>query len=213
MESIVDPAIEQYCHDLTAAESDVLQALERATAERTRYPHNLSGKLVGQTLKMLVQITRSRRVLEIGMFTGYAALSMAEGLPFDGVLYACETNPRAIDIAEEFFDQSPHGGKIQVLFGRAIDTIKTIQDTLDFVFIDADKKQYPAYIEMVLPMLSDSGLIVVDDALWKGGVLDPQDERDQIIADLNQYIKDHSQLENILLPIRHGLNIIRKVPA
>ena len=213
MDSIVDPAIEQYCYDLTGGESEVLQALSKATSERTRYPHNLSGKLVGQTLKMLVRITGSRRILEIGMFTGYAALSMAEGLPFDGVLYACETNPQAIDIAEAIFDQSPHGGKIQVLFGRAVDTIKTIQDTLDFVFIDADKKQYPTYIEMVLPMLSDGGLIIVDDALWKGGVLDPQDERDQIIADLNQHIKDHPQLDNVLLPIRHGLNIIRKVPA
>ena len=213
MDSIVDPAIEQYCHDLTGDDSEVLKALAKATEERTRYPHNLSGRLVGQTLKMLVQISRSRRVLEIGMFTGYAALSMAEGLPFDGELYACETNPRAIDIAEEFFDQSPHGGKIQVLFGRAMDTIKTISEPLDFVFIDADKKAYPDYIELVLPMLNDGGLIVVDDALWKGGVLDPQDERDQIIAGLNLYLKNHPQLENVLLPIRHGLNIVRKVPS
>lgn len=213
MDSIVDPAIEQYCHDLTSNESDVLQALARATEERTRYPHNLSGRLVGQTLKMLVQISCSRRILEIGMFTGYAALSMAEGLPFDGELYACETNPRSIDIAEEFFDQSPHGGKIQVLFGRAIDTIKTIKERLDFVFIDADKKTYPEYIELVLPMLNDGGLIVLDDALWKGGVLNPQDERDQIIADLNLTIRNHPQLENVLLPVRHGLNIVRKVPV
>ena len=213
MDSMVNPAIEQYCSDMTAGESDVLQGLARATDERTRYPHNLSGRLVGQTLKMLVQISRSRRVLEIGMFTGYAALSMAEGLPFDGVLYACETNPRSIDIAEEFFDQSPHGGKIQILFGRAIDTIKTIKEPLDFVFIDADKKKYPDYIELVLPMLNEGGLIVVDDALWKGSVLDPQDERDQIIADLNTHIKHHPQLDNVLLPVRHGLNILRKIPS
>lgn len=213
MAEIVNPPIEQYCHDMTSQESEVLQALTKATEERTRYPHNLSGRLVGQTLKMLVQISRSRRVLEIGMFTGYAALSMAEGLPFDGEVYACETNPQSIDIAEEFFDQSPHGGKIQVLFGRAMDTIKTIREPLDFVFIDADKKKYPEYIDLVLPMLNDGGLIVVDDALWKGTVLDPQDERDQIIADLNVYIKSHPQLENVLLPIRHGLNIVRKVSS
>ena len=211
MDSMVNPAIEKYCNDMSAGESETLRALAKATFERTRYPHNLSGRLVGQTLKMLVQISHSRRVLEIGMFTGYAALSMAEGLPFDGVLYACETNPRAIDIAEEFFDQSPHGGKIQVLFGRAMDTIKTIREPLDFVFIDADKKRYPEYIGLVLPMLNDGGLIVVDDALWKGGVLDPRDERGQIIADLNVYIKNHPQLENVLLPVRHGLNIVRKV--
>ena len=212
MESFVDPAIEQYCHDLTGGESEILQALAKATDERTCYPGNLSGRVVGQTLKMLVQITCSRRVLEIGMFTGYAALSMAEGMPFDGIVYACETNPRAIDIAEEFFDQTSHGSKIKILFGRAIDTIKTIKEPLDLVFIDADKKQYPDYVELVLPMLNEGGLIVIDDALWKGRVLDPKDERDQVISALNLYIKNHAQLDNILLPVRHGLNIIRKVP-
>ena len=210
MDSIANPGIEQYCHDLTTDESEVLQALATATEERTRYPGNLSGRLVGQTLKMLVQISNSMRVLEVGMFTGYAALSMAEGIPFDGVVYACETNPRAIDIAEEFFDQSPHGSKIKVLFGRALDTIETIEESLDFVFIDADKKAYPQYLEAILPKLSEQGIIVFDDALWKGGVLDPQDERDQIIADLNRSIKNHPELENVLLPVRHGLNVVRK---
>ncbi|OED44022.1 methyltransferase [Endozoicomonas sp. (ex Bugula neritina AB1)] len=210
MDFIAHPAIEQYCHDLTTHESDVLQALAVATAERTRYPDNLSGRLVGQTLKMLVQISQSKRVLEIGMFTGYAALSMAEGVPMDGVVYACETNPRAIDIAEEFFDQSPHGAKINVLFGHALETIESIKEPLDFVFIDADKKAYPHYFDAILPKLSEQGIIVFDDALWKGGVLNPKDERDQIMADLNQRIKDHPNLENVLLPIRHGLNIVRK---
>ncbi len=210
MSFIVNPAIDRYCHDLTSEESEVLQALATATEERTRYPGNLSGRLVGQTLKMLVQISNSRRILEIGMFTGYAALSMAEGSPADAVIYACETNPRAIDIAEEFFDQSPHGSKINILFGRALDTIKTIKEPVDFVFIDADKKAYPLYLEAILPRLAAGGLIVFDDALWKGGVLDPQDERDQVIADLNRTIKSRSDLENVLLPVRHGLNVVRK---
>ncbi|KEI72216.1 O-methyltransferase [Endozoicomonas elysicola] len=211
MDLMVDPAIENYCQEMTSGESQILAELAQATVDRTRYPVNLSGRLVGQTLKMLVQISRSKTVLEIGMFTGYAALSMAEGLPVDGVVYACETNPRSIDIGQEFFDRSPHGHKINVLFGRALDTIPEIREKLDLVFIDADKKKYREYVDLVLPMLSPQGLVVIDDALWKGKVLDPQEERDQVIADLNRYIYEHPNLESVLLPIRHGLNIVRKV--
>ncbi|WP_257286033.1 O-methyltransferase [Endozoicomonas sp. SESOKO1] len=212
MDWMVDPAIENYCQTMTSGESTILAELAQATVDRTRYPVNLSGRLVGQTLKMLVRISRSKTVLEIGMFTGYAALSMAEGLPDDGVVYACETNPRSIAIGQEFFDRSPHGHKIKVLFGRALDTIPELTaEKLDLVFIDADKKKYRDYLEMVLPIMSPHGLVVIDDALWKGKVLDPQEERDQVIADLNRYIYQHPNLESVLLPIRHGLNIVRKV--
>ncbi|MRI34593.1 methyltransferase [Endozoicomonas sp. OPT23] len=212
MTVITQPEIEQYCQSITG-ESESLQALSAATEERTRYPGNMSGNLVGQTLKMLVAISSSKRVLEIGMFTGYAALSMAEALPEGGEIYCCETNPQAIEVAEEFFQKSGQGNKLKVLFGRALDTIPTIEGELDFVFIDADKKKYREYVDLVLPMVRKGGLIVVDDALWKGGVLDPQDERDQIIADLNQYFSGRVDLENVLLPIRHGLHIIRKTYA
>ncbi len=211
MDSMVNPAIEQYCHAMTSGESTLLKELAQATEERTRYPGNMSGRLVGQTLKMLTQISGSKRVLEIGMFTGYAALSVAEGLPSDGIVYCCETNPRSIEIGEEFFQRSIHGNKIKVLFGQALDTIKTIEEPLDLVFLDADKKKYFEYFELVLPMLNTGGLMVIDDALWKGGVLDPRDERDQIIADLNSFISEDPRVENVLLPIRHGLNIVRKL--
>ncbi|WP_067522088.1 O-methyltransferase [Endozoicomonas ascidiicola] len=211
MDSIVDPAIEDYCQNLTSGESALLAELAQATADRTRYPLNLSGKLVGQTLKMLVQLSRSKTVLEIGMFTGYAALSMAEGLPEDGVVYACETNPRSISIGQEFFDRSEHGHKIKVLFGLALDTIPQISGKIDLVFLDADKKKYRHYLDLVLPMMNSGGIVVIDDALWKGKVLDPQEERDQVIADLNRYVYEHPGLENLLLPVRHGINIVRKL--
>lgn len=211
MTTIVTPEIEQYCLDMTGQESEVLKELALATEDRTRYPGNMSGKLVGQTLKMLVALSNSRRVLEIGMFTGYAALSMAEALPDDGEIFCCETNPRAIEIAEEYFKRSAHAHKLRVLFGRALDTIPEIKGELDFVFVDADKKKYFEYLELVLPMMKVGGLIVIDDALWRGGVLDPQDEREQVIADLNQHVASRPDLDNVLLPIRHGLNIIRKL--
>ncbi len=210
MEYLVNPSIEQYCEDMTSGESDVLKRLSQATRTRTRYPDNMSGRLVGQTLKMLAAISNSRSVLEVGMFTGYAALSIAEGLSEDGIVYCCESNPQAIEIAQEFFDQSPQGHKIQVLFGKALNTIPAITEPLDMVFIDADKKAYFHYLEMTLPMVRKGGMIIIDDALWKGRVLDPQDERDRVIADLNSFIANRNDLENIVLPIRHGLNIIRK---
>ena len=211
MTDIVTPELEQYCHDMTGQESPALQALAQATRDRTRYPDNMSGRLVGQTLKMLAAISNSRRVLEIGMFTGYAALSIAEALPDDGEILCCESNPRAIAIAEEFFEQAGLSHKLNVLFGMALDTIPNIEGELDMVFIDADKKKYQYYLDMTLPMVRQGGLIIIDDALWKGKVLDPQDERTQAIVNLNQHICERQDVENVLLPVRHGLNIIRKL--
>ncbi|WOG25966.1 O-methyltransferase [Endozoicomonas sp. 8E] len=211
MTVIVNPDIEQYCHDITGGESSLLKELAQATEDRTRYPGNMSGRMVGQTLKLLVALSNSKRVLEIGMFTGYAALSMAEALPENGEIYCCETNPRAIAIAKEFFDRSSHSHKLKVLFGKALETIPTIEGELDFVFIDADKKKYFEYLELVLPMLKQGGLCVIDDALWKGGVLNPQDERDEVIAELNRYLSSREDLDNVLLPVRHGLHVVRKI--
>ncbi|WP_257281065.1 O-methyltransferase [Endozoicomonas sp. ISHI1] len=211
MTVIVNPDIEQYCHDITGGESPLLKELAQATEDRTRYPGNMSGRMVGQTLKLLVALSHSKRVLEIGMFTGYAALSMAEALPEDGEIYCCETNPRAIAIAEEFFDRSPHSHKLKVLFGKALETIPAIEGELDFVFIDADKKKYFEYLELILPMLKQGGVIVIDDALWKGGVLNPLDERDEVIAKLNRYLSSRADLDNVLLPVRHGLHVVRKI--
>lgn len=211
MTDIVAPELEQYCHDMTGQESAVLQALAQATRDRTRYPDNMSGRLVGQTLKLLTAISGSRRVLEIGMFTGYAALSIAEALPEGGEVLCCESNPRAIEVAEEFFAQAGLSHKLKVLFGMALDTIPAIQGELDMVFIDADKKKYQTYLELTLPMVRRGGLVIIDDALWKGKVLDPQDDRSQAIADLNKHICGRKDVENVLLPVRHGLNILRRL--
>ena len=211
MTDIVAPELEQYCHEMTGQESSALQALARATRDRTRYPENMSGRLVGQTLKLLTAISGSKRVLEIGMFTGYAALSIAEALPEDGEVLCCESNPGAIEIAEEFFTEARLYHKLKVLFGMALDTIPAIEGELDMVFIDADKKKYQTYLELTLPMVRQGGLIIIDDALWKGKVLDPRDERSQAMANLNQHICERKDVDNVLLPVRHGLNILRKL--
>lgn len=210
---IVTPSIEAYCEASTSGESALLKELAQVTQAQARYPVNLSGPLVGQTLKLLIQLMGAKTVLDVGMFTGYSALSMAEGLPENGRVYACETNPHAIEMAQSFFDRSPHGHKIIAMFGFAKETIPTIQEPLDLVFIDADKKQYPLYLDMVLPMLKVGGIVVLDDALWKGKVLDPQEDRDRVIAELNAWVRAQANLENLLLPVRHGINIIRKMAA
>ena len=210
MTDIVSTHVETYCHKMTNGESELLKELAKATREKMRYPNNMSGPLVGQTLKMLAAVSGSCRVLEIGMFTGYAALSIAEVLPESGIVYCCENNPRAIALGQSYFDRSPHGHKIQVLPGKALETIPQISDPLDMVFIDADKKTYFHYLTMVLPMVKTGGVIVVDDALWRGRVMAPEDDRSHVIAELNAWVARQPDLENVLLPIRHGLNIIRK---
>ncbi|MBU2710337.1 O-methyltransferase [Zooshikella harenae] len=211
LDYLVNPDIEDYCHQHTTKESDLLLSLIDETNQNMGYPVKLSGRQVGRLLKLIVSISQTKTILEIGMFTGYSALSMAEALPEEGKIICCETNPRAIEFAKQFFEQSPHGHKIDIRFGKALDTISSLVEmTFDLVFIDADKKNYTHYLHSTLPLVRSGGLIIVDNALWQGNVLTPNDERDQAVAELNRYVAESETLENVLLSIRDGVNIIRK---
>ncbi|MDE1462315.1 class I SAM-dependent methyltransferase [Spartinivicinus sp. A2-2] len=208
---LVHPAIDQYCFDQTTPEPPLLQELIDTTNEQMGYPVKLSGRIIGRLLKLITQLSQTKTVLEIGMFTGYSALSIAEALPEDGRVICCETNPRAIEFAQSFFDRSPHGHKIEVRFGKALDTINTLQDKqFDMVFVDADKKNYFNYLKATVPLVRSGGLFVIDNALWQGNVLNPNDERDQAIVELNQHIATNPQLENVFLSVRDGVNLVRK---
>ncbi|MCL6417316.1 class I SAM-dependent methyltransferase [Aestuariirhabdus sp. Z084] len=207
---LVHPDIERYCSAMTSDDPALLQELIDATNQEMAYPIKLSGKLVGRTLNMLTRISGARNILEIGMFTGYSALSMAEALPDGGRIICCESNPRAIKFAQSFFDRSPHGKKIEVRFGKALDTIESLQPSFDLVFIDADKRNYFNYLKATLPLVNSGGLIIIDNALWQGQVLDPQDEKDRAIDEMNQFIHDSDLLENCFLSVRDGLNVVRK---
>ncbi|MCX4028769.1 class I SAM-dependent methyltransferase [Endozoicomonas sp. SM1973] len=208
---LVNPAIDQYCFDQTTPEPPLLQELIDATNEQMGYPVKLSGRIIGRLLKLITQLSQTKTVLEIGMFTGYSALSIAEALPEDGKVICCETNPRAIEFAQSFFDRSPHGHKIEVRFGKALDTINTLRDLqFDMVFVDADKKNYFNYLKATFPLVRSGGLFVIDNALWQGNVLNPNDERDQAIVELNQHIATNPQLENVFLSVRDGVNLVRK---
>jgi len=208
---LVDEAVEDYAFLVTGEEPALLQELIDQTNLNMGWPQKLSGRLVGRTLKLLSAIKRPKRALEIGMFTGYSALSIAEGMPQDGKLICCETNPRAIDFAKTFFDRSEHGHKIEVIFGRAIDTLETLEGPFDFTFIDADKRNYLNYYLKVKELTEPGGLIILDNVLWSGKVLQPESDIDDVLVECNQFIADDPEVENVFLTVRDGLNVVRKL--
>ncbi len=208
---LVDEAVEDYAFLVTKEEPPLLQELIDQTNLNMGWPQKLSGRLVGRTLKMLSALKQPKRALEIGMFTGYSALSIAEGMPADGKITCCETNPRAIDFAKTFFNRSEHGHKIDVIFGRALDTLETLEGPFDFTFIDADKRNYMNYYLKVKELTEPGGLIILDNVLWSGKVLQPESEIDDVLVECNQFIADDPEVENVFLTVRDGLNVVRKL--
>ena len=210
MSRFIDKDIEEYAHQHTRSEPELLLNLIATTHKLTDYPQMLTGRIEGRLLKLLVQIAQPRLVVEIGMFTGYSALSMAEGLPDEGRIITCDIDPEARAIAQAAFDASLYANKIEIKMGPALDTISHIDAPIDFSFIDADKKGYPRYYEEVLERTKTGGLIVIDNMFLSGRVLDPQDEAAQAVAELNRTLTGDERVENLLLPIRDGVQLVRK---
>jgi Predicted O-methyltransferase len=211
--NFIDQAIEQYAHDHTKPESELFRRLREETFREMQYPQMQVGRLEGQFLKMLVRLNGARRVLEIGMFTGYSALMMAEGLPDDGHLITCDVNPKAEAIARRYFAESKHGHKIEIRMGPALETIKTITEPIDFVFIDADKTNYLNYYEAVMPLVRSGGLIVADNVLWSGRVLNPEDADTHAIVAFNERVQQDPRVANVCLTVRDGMMLAWKRPA
>lgn len=224
--------LETYISDCTTPESPALKAIalktqaepwtERFGQGATVRPleqEMLSGHVEGQTLKMFVHMTRARRILDIGMFTGYSALAMAEALPSDGQLIACEVDEYVAAFAQNLFQLSPHGNKIQVRLGAALQTLNSLADageTFDLVFIDADKQEYISYFQTLLDrnLLAANGVICVDNTLFQGQVYLPSVEQSPngaAIARFNQMVQQDARVEQVLLPLRDGLTLIRRV--
>lgn len=212
MTPIVADAIEQYCAAHTSPPEPLLDELAAYTRAHCQHAQMLTGPVEGRLLRMLVQISGARRVLEIGTFTGYSALSMAAGLSEDGELITCDVNPETSAIAQSFFDRSPLGNRIRLLRGRAIKTLRALPPdaSFDFVFLDADKESYLDYYEAVLPRLKPGGLIAADNTLWSGKVLDPQEKSDHAIVAFNAQVARDTRVEQVLLSVRDGLLLIRK---
>jgi caffeoyl-CoA O-methyltransferase len=181
------------------------------TYSKTRNPGMMVGALEGQFLKMLAGLTGARRILEIGMFTGYSTLAWAEALPKDGRIVTCEVNAESSKIAQRYFAESPHGSKIEVRLGPALETLKKIWGPFDICFIDADKENYGAYYDAAIELVRPRGLIVLDNMLRGGQVLDPQDEGTKAVDALNRRIRNDPRVENVLLPVRDGIMLARKI--
>lgn len=201
----------EYCTLLSAEEPQYLKDLRRETNLRTLRPQMISGPLQGQLLKMLVQLFRAKSILEIGTFTGYATLCMAAGLTDDGTIYTLEIEEELAAFHEKYFPASGLAEKINCIYGDANEFIKKTDLTFDFVFMDAGKKDYKAQFDLLLNRMEIGGVILADNVLWKGKVLeDKHDKMTSKIHEFNTYVASHEGVENIILPLRDGINIIRK---
>src|SRR5688572_3198818 len=210
MSFIVDEQIEEYAVRHSTAPDPLLAELAEETRATMSTPQMLTGRIEGRFLELLVHASGAKRILEIGTFTGYSALSMAAALPEDGRIDTLDIEPKHAEVAKRYFDRSPHGSKITLHLGPAAETIATLDGEFDLVFIDADKEGYDAYYEAVLPRLSARGLIAIDNTLWSGKVLDPQDESTAKIAELNDKIAADDRVVAVQLTVRDGITLIRR---
>jgi caffeoyl-CoA O-methyltransferase len=211
MDTLVGEALERYALAHSQAPPELLDRLEQETREATTAAQMLTGRTEGQFLRLLATLVGARKILEVGMFTGYSALMMADALPPEGELHTCEISPAYAEIARRYFGQSPHGDKIRIHMGPALETLKELRGPFDLAFVDADKENYPNYYEPVLELLRPGGLVVFDNVLWSGRILDPQDEASRAIHELNERVHEDPRVEHVLLTIRDGVLIGRKL--
>ncbi len=203
--------IEKYCAQHSSNVSDVLNELERITYLRTTQPHMVSGALQGEFLIFLSKIIQPRLVVDIGTFTGYSAICLAQGLAEKGIVHTIDIDDEKESIVKEFIQKANLQNSIRYHIGEALGIIPTIDGEIDLVFIDADKENYPAYFDLVIDKVRKGGIILADNVLWKGKILNEKmDKKTQIIDDFNKKIQTDTRIENILLPLRDGLMMMRK---
>ena len=208
-------SLEEYILRHIDAEGDYLHALWRDTQLRLSYGQMASGHLQGRVLKMLIQMAKPLRVLELGTFSGYATLCMAEGLGPDAEIHTFEVFDENEDFLRHWFEGSAYKDKIHLHIGDALQLVPEMQEQWDFAFIDADKREYTAYYEMLLPRMRPGGFIVADNTLWYGHVLEEARDSDlqtRGVQTFNEMVAQDNRVEKVILPLRDGLSIIRKKP-
>jgi caffeoyl-CoA O-methyltransferase len=215
MEDLVRPEIEDYAEQHSMGESAVCRELREETERTMELARMLVGPLEAAFLKMMVKLVRARRVLEIGMFTGYSALSMAEALPPDGQVITCEIDPEPIAMARRYFARSGQGGKITIREGPALETLQDVRGPFDLIFIDADKQNYINYYKRALELIAPTGVILIDNVLWSGDVLmqPPPDDRTRTIQDLNRLVAEDPRVSAVLVTIRDGVLVVKPEPG
>ena len=209
---LVSKDIEQYCKDYSLDDTDLLKELSKATWKTEDKPQMLCGSLVGGLLQMLIKISGAKRVLEIGMFTGYSTLKMAEALPADGEIHSCELMEKHIVTAKSWFKKSDVNYKISIHKGEAEESLEEFRaGSFDMMFVDADKTGYPEYYRKGTMLLKKGGIAIFDNMLWSGSVLNPEDDDAKALRETAELIKNNGRLEQLLLPVRDGLMIYRKI--
>jgi len=209
----IAPEIQAYCENFTAKESDLLSKLNRETNLKVSQPRMLSGHLQGRFLSFISKLSRPKFILEIGTYTGYSALCLAEGLSTDGKLITIDPNEETNLVAKRYFDSSPFARQIELVNDQALNVIAKLDQNVDLVFIDADKKNYLNYYKAVIDKVNVGGLLIADNVLWSGKVLDndlKMDAETKVLHDFNKFVSADARVEHLLLPVRDGLMLLRK---
>ncbi|AZJ34220.1 O-methyltransferase [Tenacibaculum singaporense] len=204
--------LDNYVVKHSQAEPKILQELSRETWQKVLNPRMLSGAFQGRVLSMISKLIQPKSILEIGTYTGYSALCLAEGLPKDGMLYTVDKNEELEELQHKYFQKSDYKNQITQYVGNALDIIPSIDSKFDLVFIDADKSNYVNYFHLIIDKMNKGGVILSDNVLWSGKVveeLDPKDIDTKILLDYNRLLNEDDRLETVLLPIRDGLTISR----
>ncbi len=217
MGELISPEILRYCEAHTSPESDTGETIAAETHNETSNPGMLVGHSEGTFLSLVARSTGALKVLEIGTFTGYSALKFAEGIPEDGEVITCDIDTETTAIALRNWEKSPHGKKIRLILGPALQTIDDLSGPFDLVFIDADKGNYINYWEACVPKVRTGGLILADNVLWSGRVLDPQKPDDHALAAFNAHVRADKRVRVAMLPIQgrrhHGLQVVDPLPS
>ena len=209
---LVSTEIEQYIEQHSTTEGKILQELNRETHLKIQMPQMLSGHLQGQFLEMITTMLRPTRILEIGTYTGYSGICLAQGLTDDGLLYTIDVNEELEPMVEKYFERAGLTQKVKQLIGDAREIIPTLNETFDLVFIDADKINYQTYYDLVFDKVRIGGYIIADNVLWSGKVLNENKDKDTLAIDgYNKKVLADKRVETFILPLRDGLNIARKI--
>ena len=210
--NFLDPSLEAYVAKHSEQEPDLLQKLARETNLKVLQPRMLRGAYQGRLLALLSKLTSPKRILEIGTYTGYSALCLAEGLQTDGQIDTIDKDEELTDMQRRYFDASGFGKNIIQHLGNAAEIIPTLKGTFDFVFIDADKEQYPLYFDLIVDRVRSGGLIIADNVLWSGKVMERAvDEATKSLQVFNKKVAKDSRVETVILPVRDGLTLLRKI--
>lgn len=208
----IDESIQNYCEKYSNPEDNVLQELSRETHLKVLTPRMLSGHLQGNILSAISYMIRPKNILEIGTYTGYSAICMAKGLQEDGKLITIDVNEELEEMCNRYFEKAGMQDKIQQIIGNATEIIPKLNETFDLVFIDADKANYSLYFDQVIDKMSIGGFIMADNVLWSGKILnEKKDKQTQALHDFNKKALESDRVENVILPVRDGIHLIRKI--